>query len=103
LHGCSDSVGKGKKVEEIGMNEIELARLKRRLKIVSEEAQEATKTLRIFAAQCEEVSRIMSSIRDSYTLVAVPDSSPSTKDSEFASVDSSTGQAPVLTLVDGDR
>ena len=81
------------------MNEIELARLKKRLKVVSEEAQEATKTLRIFAAQCEEVSRIMSSIRDSYTLVAVPDSSPTTKDLESTS----TSQAPKLTVIDGGR
>jgi len=85
------------------MNEIELARLKQRLKKVSEEAQEATKTLRAFAAQCEEVSRIMSSIRDSYTLVAVPDSLSSDKDSEFSPADTSTSQVPELTVINGGR
>ena len=85
------------------MNEVELARLKRRLMKVSEEAQEATKKLRTFAAQCEEVSRIMSSIRDSYTLALVPDSRLSAEDSEYASVNASTSQVPELTIIDGGR
>ena len=85
------------------MNDIEVARLKQRLRKVSEEAQDLTKTLRTFAAQCEEVSRIMSSIRDSYTLTVVPSDSASAKDFESMPVSISTSQAPVLTLIDGGR
>lgn len=88
------------------MTEIELARFRRQLREVSEEAQELTKTLRKFAAQCEEVSRIMRSIRDRYTLVAVPSSfstSASDSDSEFKLAETTFPQSPELTVIEGGR
>ena len=88
------------------MTEIELARFRRQLREVSHEAKELTRTLRKFAAQCEEVSRIMRSIRDSYTLVAVPSdfsTSPSGLDSEFQLAETTLPKRPELTAIEGGR
>lgn len=89
------------------MTEIELARFRRQLREVSQEAKELTRTLRRFAAQCEEVSRIMRSIRDSYTLAAVPPSDFSTSssglDSECPLAETTLPKRSELTAVEGGR
>lgn len=85
------------------MTELELARLKRQLREVSEEAQEVTKTLKIFAAQCQEVSRIMRSIRDSYTLAEVPNVGSSADHAELDTNNALPVKQPELTVIDGGR
>lgn len=85
------------------MTEIELARFRRQLRDVSEEAREVTKTLRTFAAQCEEVSRIMRDIRDRYHTLVVVSSNATGESSDFTPPQAEPSQGPELKVIEGGR